>query len=185
MFITLRDGTGFLQCVLTNILCQTYNALTLSTEASTEVFGMLKIVPDGKNAPNGHELHVDYWRLIGTPPGGADTILNEEVLPDVQLDNKHIMMIFGENDIPEMSERKMTDAVNEPTMLCRFLTEIKSFYMQRCADDKRLTESVDVHLLYVGERFGASMRIWDYDELLEGYSYANIDTKPYYWYTDQ
>ncbi|XP_031840261.1 asparagine--tRNA ligase isoform X1 [Nomia melanderi] len=361
MFITLRDGTGFLQCVFNDILCQTYEALTLSTEASIEVFGTLNIVPEGKNAPNGHELHVDYWRLIGSsPPGGADSILNEEAHPDVQLDNRH-MMIRGENtsrilmvrsvlmqafrdhykergyfevtpptlvqtqveggstlfkldyfgeeafltqssqlyletclpamgdvyciaqsyraeqsrtrrhlaefthieaecpfitfeelldriedlvcdvvdrvlnssighvvrelnpdfkepkrpfkrldyseaieylrangitkedgtfyefgeDIPEMPERKMTDAMNEPIMLCRFPSEIKSFYMARCAEDKRLTESVDLLLPNVGEITGGSMRIWDYDELSEGYSRENIDAKPYYWYSDQ
>ena len=48
---------------------------------------------------------------------------------------------FGE-DIPEMPERKMTDQINEPILFCRFPAEIKSFYMQRDANDNRLTESV-------------------------------------------
>ncbi|KYN36647.1 Asparaginyl-tRNA synthetase, cytoplasmic [Trachymyrmex septentrionalis] len=361
IFITLRDGTGFLQCVLTDKLCQTYNALTLATEAAVQLFGILKAVPEGKNAPGGHELSVDYWELVGpSPPGGADSILNEEALPDVQLDNRHIMIrgentsrilimrsvltqavrdhykdrgyhevtpptlvqtqveggstlfkldYFGETafltqssqlyletclpamgdvyciaqsyraeqsrtrrhlaeythieaecpfitfddlldrledlicdvvervlksplghlvkelnpnfqipkkpfkrmnysdaieylrennitkedgsfyefgeDIPEMPERKMTDAINEPIMLCRFPAEIKSFYMQRCKDDERLTESVDVLLPNVGEIVGGSMRTWDHEELMEGYKRENIDPTPYYWYTDQ
>ena len=59
----------------------------------------MEIVPEGKSAPGGHELKVDYWKLIGTaPPGGAETLLNEEAHPDVQLDQRH-MMIRGENVI--------------------------------------------------------------------------------------
>ncbi|KAI1301599.1 Asparagine--tRNA ligase, cytoplasmic [Halotydeus destructor] len=362
MFLSLRDGTGFLQCVLNDKLCQTYDAVMLQTEGTVKVYGTLKALPEGKTAPGGHELICDYWQLIcNAPPGGIDNILNEESKVDIQLDQRHLMLrgetlskimlfrhlllqafrdhykdrgyvevtpptlvqaqveggstlfklnYFGEEayltqssqlyletcipslgdvycvaqsyraeqsrtrrhlaeythiegesafitfdelldkledlivdvidrvvkgpvsgpiiaemnpgfkppkkpfkrmhyadailylkehnitkddgtlyefgeDIPEMPERKMTDAINEPIMLCRFPAEIKSFYMSRCEDDRRLTESVDVLLPGVGEIVGGSMRIWDQAELMEGYKREGIDPANYYWYTDQ
>jgi len=50
-----------------------------------------------KQAPGNQELTVDYWELVGlAPPGGADNVLNEDALVDVQLDQRH-MMLRGEN----------------------------------------------------------------------------------------
>lgn len=97
MFLVLRDGTGFLQCVLNGILCETYDALILATEATITIYGVVRPVPEGQTAPGNQELTTDFYEIIGhSPPGGADTLLNEESHPDVQLDNRH-MMIRGEN----------------------------------------------------------------------------------------
>ncbi|ODN03533.1 Asparagine--tRNA ligase, cytoplasmic [Orchesella cincta] len=97
MFITLRDGTGYLQSVLSDKLCHVHDALVLSTESSVCLYGILEPVPEGKTAPGGVELKVDYWEVVGlAPPGGAESILNEESHPDVQLDQRHIML-RGEN----------------------------------------------------------------------------------------
>lgn len=91
---------------------------------------------------------------------------------------------FGD-DIPEKPEREMTDQINRPILLTKFPASLKSFYMQKCDDDKRLTESVDLLLPGVGEVVGGSMRMWEYEELMEAYRKEGMDPDPYYWYTDQ
>lgn len=372
-FIVLRDGSGYLQCVLTGKLCHTYDAITLSLESTITICGTLEIVPPEKTAPGGHELQADFWFAIGKAPSGDEAInnkLNPLASNDILLDQRHLVIrgeiasnvlriralvlkafrdffdskkltevtpplmvqtqceggstlfsfdyygepayltqssqlyletclasigdvwalsesfraershtrrhlseythceaemgfiefedlltfiedmivsvldqvlddpaaaqivkelnpdfkrprkpfkrmdysdaikwlnehgikkdVLDENgvkigeadyefgeDIPESPERRMTDTIGEPILLCRFPKEIKSFYMKKCPEDPRLTESVDVLMPGVGEIVGGSMRISDLEELMAGYEREKIDPSPYYWFTDQ
>lgn len=92
--------------------------------------------------------------------------------------------VYGE-DITEKPERAMTDMIGEPVFMTRFPIEMKAFYMKKCPDNPRETESVDLLIPGVGEIVGASMRISDYDELMAAYKRVGIPAEPYYWFTDQ
>jgi len=88
IFVTVRDGTGYLQCVLSGpMVCPFLSwetvtngfqvqTLTLTRESSVELVGTLQELPHGKTARGGHELSVDYWQVISMAPGGDDVFTN-------------------------------------------------------------------------------------------------------------
>ena len=375
-FIILRDGTGYLQIVLSGKLTETFDALTLAVESTVEVVGTLKEVPKGQKAPGDHELVGDYWKVLGKAPGGDEAFMSrvsKDSDPSIQADLRHLMLrgetassvmkaragilngfrdvfrelhvievtppcmvqtqveggatlfkfdyygspafltqssqlyletclaslgdvfcvqesfraeksltrrhlseythlegelafisfedllehieevickmidkilddpttksivnelnpnftkpsrpfkrmdyrdaikwlqdnnvlkededengekIIGEDgkpkmshhqvgdDIAEAAERLMVDTLNVPVFLTGFPRSLKAFYMKRIPGDEDYTESVDLLMPNVGEIVGGSMRISDYNELLEAYKHEGIDPAPYYW----
>jgi len=97
LFITLRDGYGYMQCVLTGQMAKTYDAVTLTRETSMEIIGELWEVPAGAHAPLNRELHADFFRVLpnGKAPGGDDAITNKvQHGGDAQtlLDNRHLLL---------------------------------------------------------------------------------------------
>ncbi|CAF9904857.1 MAG: hypothetical protein GOMPHAMPRED_002967 [Gomphillus americanus] len=95
IFITLTDGYGYLQCVLTGKLTQTYDALMLTQGTSMEIYGELCEVPEGKHAPDNRELQADYYKIIGRAVGDKDA-MTTRLAPDAeqqtQLDLRHLML---------------------------------------------------------------------------------------------
>lgn len=362
-FITLRDGSGFLQCVLTGDLAKCRATVELTLESTVTIKGVIHKLPEGKSAPGGVELQADYYEVVGAAPSGDESITNkvqEGADPSLLLDQRHLtlrgetlsavlkvrssllesirrvykeeslmevtppcmvqtqveggstlfkMDYYGEeafltqssqlyletclpafgdvyciqesfraekshtrrhlseythveaelafldfeeflthienvitktvkyvledpvagplvqqlnpgfqppslpfmrmeyihaldwlnehgipneegekfkfgDDIAEAAERRMTDTIGKPILLTRFPVEIKSFYMKKCADDERVTESVDVLMPNVGEITGGSMRIDDLAELEAAIKREGLNAEAYYWFTD-
>eukprot|EP00817_Percolomonadidae_sp_ATCC50343_P001356 CAMPEP_0117432192 /NCGR_PEP_ID=MMETSP0758-20121206/11718_1 /TAXON_ID=63605 /ORGANISM="Percolomonas cosmopolitus, Strain AE-1 (ATCC 50343)" /LENGTH=509 /DNA_ID=CAMNT_0005221939 /DNA_START=21 /DNA_END=1547 /DNA_ORIENTATION=- len=85
-FITLRDGTGFMQCVLSGDCAKTYAAIVLSVESSVILKGTIKI--DEKQI-GGVELDVDYWEHIGDAPLIP---VNKDTNVDQMLNFRHLYL---------------------------------------------------------------------------------------------
>ncbi|CAO3607458.1 unnamed protein product [Mucor hiemalis] len=95
MFIILRDGSGYLQCVLTGKLCHSFDAVTLTIESTITVWGVINELPEGKSAPGHHELVADYWEIVGKAPSGDDAFNNKvtaDADPYYLLDNRHLVL---------------------------------------------------------------------------------------------
>ena len=95
IFVTLRDGYGLLQCVLTGDLTKTYDAKTLTLETSMEIWGEMWHVPPGQHAPDDRELHADYFEVIGKAAGDKEAIstrVAENADPQTLLNNRHLVL---------------------------------------------------------------------------------------------
>jgi asparaginyl-tRNA synthetase len=97
MFITLKDGYGYMQVVLAGQLAKTYDALTLTRETSMEILGELREVPAGAHAPNNRELQADYYKIHpGWKAAGGDDAITNKVSKDTEhatlLDLRHLTL---------------------------------------------------------------------------------------------
>ncbi|KAI1495716.1 hypothetical protein F5X99DRAFT_402594 [Biscogniauxia marginata] len=90
LFITLRDGYGFMQVVVSGKLAKTYEAITLTRETSMEVYGEMRQVPPGARAPLDRELHADFYKIPEhwRAAGGDDAITNR-----VQANTEHSTLL--------------------------------------------------------------------------------------------
>lgn len=94
LFVTLRDGTGFLQCVFSGASLNK-TARSLTVESTVRIFGTINPVPAGQSAPGGHELVVDYWQLVHAAPAGDaafENQVNKESNVDLLYDRRHLVL---------------------------------------------------------------------------------------------
>lgn len=71
-FLVIRDGTSYVQCILTGDCIKTIDALDLTVESTVELCGTVEKVKEGSTAPGGVEVVVDWWRIVGRAPAGED-----------------------------------------------------------------------------------------------------------------
>ena len=95
VFLTLTDGYGYLQCILTGDMVKSYDVMTLTLGTSMSIHGEMRAVPPKQHAPNNRELHADFFTIIGRAAGDKEAITTR-VAPDADpqtlYDNRHLVL---------------------------------------------------------------------------------------------
>jgi asparaginyl-tRNA synthetase len=100
--LVLRDGTGFLQCVISEPLVfipfnnsqlkiNLKRVLELTRETSIEIHGSIGVPPPPNEAPGGFELKVEYLEIIGRAPIDLEELVNKESNVDQLFNQRHIV----------------------------------------------------------------------------------------------
>ncbi|KAI9368272.1 hypothetical protein BJX61DRAFT_537387 [Aspergillus egyptiacus] len=147
IFLTLADGYGYLQCVLTGDLVKTYDAMTLTLETSMALHGEMRAVPPKQHAPNNRELHVDYYTVIGHAAGDKEAITTR-VAPDSDpqtLYNNRHLVLRGETASSVMKVRAAT---------------LKAF--RQAFEELRLTEVTPPAMVQTQVEGGSTLFKFDY-----------------------
>ena len=95
VFLTLRDGYGQLQCVLSGQLIRTYEIMTLTLETSICIVGEMRPVPPQQRAPLDRELHADFFSIVGAAAGDKEAIttrVQKGADPQTLYDNRHLVL---------------------------------------------------------------------------------------------
>ncbi|KAJ0417038.1 hypothetical protein BJY00DRAFT_290477 [Aspergillus carlsbadensis] len=147
IFLTLADGYGYLQCVLTGQLTKTYDAMTLTLETSIALHGEMKAVPPKQHAPNNRELHVDFYTVIGRAAGDKEAIttrVSQDADPQTLYNNRHLVL-RGETASSVMKVRAAT---------------LKAF--RQTFDELRLTEVTPPAMVQTQVEGGSTLFKFDY-----------------------
>lgn len=111
----------------------------------------------------------------------ADAI---QELNEIGFLDPHGQQYGAQSDLNDKAEMQLLERHNCPIFVTHFPAGIKAFYMKRKDGDSTLTDSFDLLLPGVGEVVGGSLRMTNYDELMQAFKDNGIDPAPYYWYTD-
>ncbi|KAL2819900.1 hypothetical protein BDW59DRAFT_151046 [Aspergillus cavernicola] len=147
IFLTLSDGYGYLQCILTGDLVKTYDAMTLTLETSIALHGEMRAVPPKQHAPNNRELHVDFYTVIGRAAGDKEAITTR-VAHDSDhqtLYNNRHLVLRGETASSVMKVRAAT---------------LKAF--RQTFDELRLTEVTPPAMVQTQVEGGSTLFKFDY-----------------------
>ncbi|CAK8671772.1 unnamed protein product [Clavelina lepadiformis] len=92
MIFVLRDGTGYLQVVVDDKLCEIGNNFLLTPESTVTLYGLIRKVPEIKSTLDSHELICDYLKLIGLAPAGGIDFISNNKESKLLSDNRHLVI---------------------------------------------------------------------------------------------